>query len=116
MRRGLPGIGCLFALAVLSACGMRLNEQQSRGAAAIVRYGCGSCHTIRSVRGAHGLVGPPLDGVGARMYIAGMLENTPENLTAWIHNPKSINPKTAMPDMGISPRDASDIAAFLRTQ
>jgi len=47
------------------------------------------------------------------MYVAGMLENTPENMTAWIHNPKAINPKTAMPVVGASEQDASDIAAYL---
>jgi len=99
--------------ALLSGCGSQLGARESRGAAAISRYGCGSCHTVSGIRGANGLVGPPLTGIRSRMYVAGMLENTPENMTAWIHNPKAINPKTAMPVVGASEQDASDIAAYL---
>jgi glucose dehydrogenase len=34
-------------------------------------------------------------------------------LVRWIQNPKAINEKTAMPVLGVSSRDATDIAAFL---
>ncbi len=84
-----------------------------RGAAAIFKYGCGSCHTIGGIRSARGLVGPPLTGVGNRMYIAGMLPNTPENIARWIHDPKAVNERTAMPALGVSEQDATDIAAYL---
>jgi cytochrome c2 len=84
-----------------------------RGAAAISRYGCGSCHTVAGINSAHGLVGPPLTGVRDRMYIAGMLPNGPDNLIHWIRDPKAVNPKTAMPALGLSERDAADIAAYL---
>jgi cytochrome c1 len=33
----------------------------------------------------------------------------------WIENPPGIDPKTAMPNMGVTPRDARDIAAYLYT-
>jgi cytochrome c len=85
----------------------------NRGRAAIGRYGCGSCHTIDGVSGAHGLVGPPLTGVGARLYIAGVLRNTPDNMITWIRNPKAVDEKTAMPVLGVSDGDAADIAAYL---
>ncbi len=62
-----------------------------------------------------GLVGPPLDGIGARAYVAGVLTNTPPNLTRWIQSPREIDPLTAMPDLNVSPTDARDIAAFLYT-
>jgi hypothetical protein len=39
----------------------------------------GACHTLESVPGARGLVGPPLDdGIADRSYLAGELANTPE--------------------------------------
>jgi cytochrome c len=85
----------------------------ARGAAAIFRYGCGSCHTITQLNYAHGLVGPPLTGLRDRLYVAGMLQNNPENLEHWIRDPKSINEKTAMPNLGVTPQDAMDIAAYL---
>lgn len=77
------------------------------------RYGCGGCHTVPGVRGARGLVGPPLTAFGERGYIAGRLVNTPENLVRWIVNPQSVDPETAMPQTGIGVEDASDVAAFL---
>ena len=86
-----------------------------RGAAAIFRYGCGSCHTISNLRYARGLVGPPLTNMNARMYVAGMLPNNPPNLVRWIRNPQAINDKTAMPNLGVTSQDATDIAAYLYT-
>lgn len=92
------------------------NGDPERGAAAIFRYGCGSCHTIARIPNARGLVGPPLTGLGARMYVAGMLQNNPENLIHWIRSPKSVNEKTAMPNLGVTQQDATDIAAYLYAQ
>ena len=85
------------------------------GKAAIRKYGCQTCHTIPGVEGATGIVGPPLDRIGSRAYLAGQLENTPENLMRWIREPQSIAPGTAMPDMHVTEKDGRDIAAFLYT-
>jgi cytochrome c2 len=85
----------------------------ARGARAIREYGCGSCHTIRGIRGANGLVGPPLSGIGQRAYVGGVLANTPDNLVRWIQNPPAIDPRTAMPNVGVSHGDAVDIAGYL---
>jgi cytochrome c len=84
-----------------------------RGAAAIGRYGCGSCHTIAGITGARGLVGPPLTGLRNRMYVAGVLPNIPENVVRWIANPKAVDEKTAMPKLNVTEQDATDIAAFI---
>ena len=86
-----------------------------RGKAAIEAYGCASCHTIPGIRGADALVGPPLTQVGSRMYIGGVLSNTPENMTAWLRDPPGIDPKTAMPNLNVSDEDARDIAGYLYT-
>jgi cytochrome c2 len=80
-----------------------------------MRYGCASCHTIPGVPGADGKVGPSLQSLGARVYIAGVTPNTPETLMTWIENPRSIDPKTAMPVTGISREEARDVAAYLYT-
>ncbi|MGE0728901.1 MAG: cytochrome c family protein [Acidimicrobiia bacterium] len=76
-------------------------------------YGCGACHSIPGVRGADGLVGPPLDRFGARSYIAGALVNNQPNLMRWIMDPQRVEPGTAMPDLGVSEDDARDISAYL---
>ena len=86
-----------------------------RGAALIAQYGCGSCHTVPGVDRANGLVGPPLTRFGARSYIAGELPNNADNLQRWISDPQSIEPGTAMPDLGVTAIDARDIAAYLYT-
>ena len=86
-----------------------------RGRAAIDAYGCGSCHMIPGVQGAVGLVGPPLLAWSRRTVIAGELPNTPQNLIDWIMRPQSIEPGTAMPDLGVSDADARAIAAYLAT-
>jgi cytochrome c1 len=84
-----------------------------RGRVRIAAYGCGSCHNIPGVPGANAHVGPPLDAYSERAYIAGAMENRPESLVRWIMNPQSIEPGTAMPDLGVQEQDARDIAAYL---
>lgn len=85
----------------------------ARGQALFLNKGCGGCHTVSGVSGAAGLVGPPLDGVGQRTIVAGMLENTPDNLARWIREPQKVIPGNAMPDLPMTPQDSRDIAAFL---
>jgi cytochrome c2 len=79
------------------------------------RYGCAGCHTIPGVPSAKGQVGPSLQGFAARVYIGGVATNTPDTLMQWIENPRSIDPKTAMPVTGISSREARHVAAYLYT-
>ena len=86
-----------------------------RGKEAIAKYGCGSCHEIPGVPGADGLVGPPLDKFSRRSYIAGELPNNADNLRRWIRDPQSVEPGTAMPNLGVSEREAQDITAYLYT-
>lgn len=83
-----------------------------RGREALARYGCGSCHQIPGVRAARGIVGPSLEGLGSRPYLAGRLINDPHNLVAWIRRPRAVDPQTIMPDLAVSESDARDIAAF----
>ena len=86
-----------------------------RGAALIKDYGCGVCHQIPGVANADGLVGPPLSNIGDRVYIAGMLRNTPDNLMFWLRHPQQVVPGNVMPDVGMTAPDARDIATYLYT-
>jgi cytochrome c2 len=79
----------------------------------LIRFGCTSCHTIPGLQRADGLVGPDLGQFSRRLYIAGRLENSPDNLTRWIVDPRAVDPRTAMPRTGISKNEARDIAAYL---
>ena len=87
----------------------------ARSQAAINKYGCGACHTIPGIDGATATVGPPLTRVAMRQYLGGHLTNSPGNMIKWIQHPQSIDPKNAMPELGVTDQDAKDIAAFLYT-
>ena len=87
----------------------------ARGADALSAYGCVTCHTIPGIREARGLVGPPLTSIASRVYLAGRLPNTPDNIEKWIQHPRSVDEKTAMPDTGVTDADVRDIAAYLYT-
>ncbi len=114
-----------FALVSASGCSTRPaleNEarritggEPSRGRDAIRRFGCDRCHTIPGIPTATGLVGPPLTSMALRVYIAGYVANTPANMVRWIRQPQHFAPKSVMPNMGISDRDARDITAYLYT-
>lgn len=110
----------LFACGLLAGCdndqsGAILNFQgdAKRGKTLITEYGCGNCHLIPKVAGANGNVGPPLLHLATRVYIAGFVRNSPENLSVWLQDPQKILPGNGMPAMGISRKDSHDITAFL---
>ena len=85
----------------------------THGQVLFAEKGCGGCHTLKGVTQAAGLVGPPLDGVGQRAMIAGMLANNPDNLARWIREPQAVLPGNAMPNLPMSKQDSRDLAAFL---
>jgi cytochrome c2 len=84
-----------------------------RGRTLIAAYDCGACHAIPGVRGARGVVGPPLDRFALRSYIGGRAPNTPENLVRWVQDPSALAPGTAMPKIGLDEQEARDVAAYL---
>lgn len=86
-----------------------------RGKQAIQQYACTTCHRIDGVVGANAPVGPPLSGIATRGFLAGTLPNTPENMVRWLQTPQEVNPRSAMPTLGVTRRDAQDIAAYLYT-
>jgi cytochrome c2 len=77
------------------------------------RHGCAGCHSIPGIAGADGKVGAPLTGLRERIYIAGVVNNTSENLIGWIVSPQRFSPNSAMPATGISETEARDLAAYL---
>jgi cytochrome c len=118
-------IAALVSLILLTCCGC--NDRVRREAAemtggdpesgreAIRHYGCTSCHTIPGIPGANALVGPSLERIANRSFIAGVMKNTPDNMIRWIQHPPEVDGKTAMPDVHASEKDARDIAAYLYT-
>ena len=113
----------IVLLAILvGACGQRSDSvadmtggHPSRGREAMRKYGCQSCHTIPGVTGTKALVGPPLAGIAGRSFIGGVLTNSPENMIKWLRDPPAAAPRTAMPKLGVTEKDARDMAAYLYT-
>lgn len=91
------------------------NAQTEKGAKLIEANGCGACHSIPGVNGADGVVGPPLDNIGRRVYLAGLLRNTPENMASWVQHPQAYVPGNAMPELGLTRDEARAITAYLQT-
>jgi mono/diheme cytochrome c family protein len=86
-----------------------------RGRVALQQYACVTCHVIPDVVGAANPVGPSLAGIAQRKYLAGTLPNSRESMIRWLRAPQLIAPGSAMPNLGVSERDARDMAAFLET-
>jgi putative membrane protein len=119
-RVALPALLLCAAMPLLAACNdddakVAALGSPERGHALIQSQGCGSCHNVPGVADATGVVGPPLDNIGVRVYLAGMLRNTPDNMVEWLRNPQRVVPGNLMPDMHLSERDARDMAAYLYT-
>jgi cytochrome c1 len=85
------------------------------GKLALTQYACQSCHKIPGVIGSDVYVGRPLEGLAKRRFIAGNLLNNQDNLMHWIRDPQSVYPDTAMPNLGVSEKDARNISAYLLT-
>lgn len=104
---------------LIASCGdgaaPALGGDPENGRLLLRQFGCGGCHSIPGVANASGRVGPPLEGVARRVYLGGVLPNTPQNMAAFIRAPQQFDPRTAMPDMGVTPHHARDMVAYLYT-
>jgi cytochrome c oxidase subunit 2 len=70
---------------------------------------CTNCH-LRSV-------GPDLTHIASRRTLAaGALENTPENLAAWLRDPDGFKPGSNMPNFKLSDGEVRALVAYLETQ
>ncbi len=95
--------------------GLPVPGDSAAGKEAIYLAGCGSCHTIPGVTGAHGRVGPSLEGIASHSYVAGQLPNQPANLQHWIQHPHSVHRDSLMPELGLTDTQARNITAYLYT-
>jgi len=75
-----------------------------QGKALFKTKGCANCHAIAGY--AYGQAGPSLTHFGQRTSIAaGVIDNTPENLAAWLRNPDAIKPGNYMPRLWPLPQE-----------
>jgi cytochrome c len=111
-------LSAFFLLIIFAGCALRSSEvatggDSNAGGQDLYHLGCGSCHTIPGIVGAHGEVGPSLEGIASHSYIAGQLPNQPPNLERWIQHPHSVHPDSLMPELGLTDAQSRDIAAYL---
>jgi len=51
--------------------------------------------------------------MATRTFIAGVVANDRADLIRWLRSPQSLNADSAMPDLGVTERDAADMVAYL---
>jgi cytochrome c oxidase subunit 2 len=82
------------------------------GRAIYARSACVGCHTIRGV--SSGVIAPDLTHFGSRKTLAaGLLPNTPENLTKWLLDPPQVKAGVKMPALGLTEAEARAVATYL---
>lgn len=87
----------------------------ARGQQIFLANTCVSCHAVGGAA-AGGQVGPNLTHLGSRATIgAGIIENTPDNLTKWIANARSIKPGVRMPRYALSDADMQALVVYLES-
>ncbi|MDX2205292.1 MAG: c-type cytochrome [Hyphomicrobiaceae bacterium] len=118
-----PAIVTLPVLLGLGGCGEAdtpiaqrvVGGDGTAGRAVVMRVGCGACHEIPGILGAHGIVGPSLRHFARRSMIGGVVANQPGMLVRWVREAPALAPDTAMPSMPITENEARDVAAYLYT-
>ena len=86
-----------------------------RGHTYVMNMPCASCHAIQGTS-ARGVVGPDLTHLGSRLTLAaGRLQNTPDQLSAWLHDPDQFKPGSHMPNLRLTDDQRNDIVSYLET-
>ncbi len=119
----LAALGPLLVALSLAACRRDFDYSKeamaltggdpAEGKQIIQAYGCGSCHVIPGIAGAKNTVGPSLAEIGEQSFIAGVLQNTPDNMVRWIQDPQKVDSLSAMPNLGLTEGQARHVAAYL---
>ena len=87
----------------------------AEGREVFLHNACVNCHSV-SGTDAKGIFGPDLSHVGGRATIAsGAVQNTPENLRAFINNPADFKPGALMPAMHLNDHDLNAVTQYLST-
>lgn len=115
------GIATVFLALALSGCDGEAPPRVAgtgdpgKGRAVIASVGCGICHEIPGVPGTAGIVGPSLRAFAGRTLIGGAHVNEPRMLVSFMRDAPRLSPRTGMPAMPITERQALDVAAYLYT-
>jgi cytochrome c oxidase subunit 2 len=103
------------AWAAHQASPQQIDAQFAAGQEVFMNRTCVNCHAIRGTE-ARGTVGPDLTHLATRKTLAsGTIDNTLQNLTAWLHDPQNIKPGCDMPSLRLTDKEVEDLGAFLES-
>jgi len=98
-----------------AAADLSSNPVAEEGRTVFLHNACINCHTVRGTV-ANGRFGPDLTHLASRDTIAsGPIENTPQNLRAWIADPNEMKPGSLMPSMHLNQHDLDVVTTYLTT-
>jgi cytochrome c oxidase subunit 2 len=87
----------------------------AQGAQIFASSACVGCHTIQGTK-ANAKIGPNLSHIGSHQTLAGAtLQNTPENLATWLHNPPAVKPGSIMPNLNLTNDQVNALVAYLES-
>ena len=93
----------------------RADHRVAAGRELFSSLACINCHTVRGTT-ADGVFGPDLTHLMSRSTIgAGVIQNTPRTLRAWVEDPASVKPGALMPAMKLAREDVDKVTAYLLT-
>ena len=76
---------------------------------------CVNCHAIKGTAAA-GKFGPDLTHLMSRQTLgAGVIDNTPENMSIWVNNPQDPKPGCFMPSLKLTPLELKQVVNYLST-
>ena len=85
-----------------------------KGFALFMNLPCSNCHRIAGTP-AQADIGPDLSHLGSRQTLAaGVFDNNPANLEAWIADPQKFKPDCNMPDLQLEPQELMALTAYLK--
>jgi cytochrome c oxidase subunit 2 len=87
----------------------------AKGAQVFASGACVGCHTVTGTT-ANGKIGPNLTHIGSHLTLAGsILDNNPDQLKLWLHDPPSVKPGSIMPNLHLTDQQVDDLAVYLES-
>jgi cytochrome c oxidase subunit 2 len=78
----------------------------------IFKKSCMGCHAIGNEGGK---LAPNLTNFAERLKVAGIRENTKENVAEWLTDPQKVKPGNTMPNLHLSPDQVNALVEYLST-
>ncbi len=87
----------------------------AKGSRLFQKMTCGSCHAIAGTD-ANKHIGPDLTHFGSRTtMLSGLMENNPQNLRKWLHDPQAVKHGAYMPNFLLDDQEVNALASYLES-